>query len=222
VTTSVTKKASIVVKWLDHSSFMIKAAGKTIYIDPYAGEYVDKAGLILVTHSHSDHMNTTWIGKVRRDDTVIVAPADCVAKIGGTVKSLKPGEKMTVGEIVVEAVEAYNFKRFRSPGNPYHPKGFGVGYLLSTGGKTIYHAGDTDFIPEMKGLKNIHLALLPCDGTFNMNSSEVVEATLAIRPKFLIPMHLRNTDPSIIKKEVEAKSEIKVLLLKPGEVFEIG
>ena len=216
-----TRTASIIVKWLGHSSFMIKAAGKTIYTDPYVGEYVDKADLILVSHSHSDHMNTTYINKVRRDDTVIIAPANCAAKIGGTIKSLKPGEKTTVGEIVVEAVEAYNFKRFRSPGNPYHPKGFGVGYLLTIGGKIIYHAGDTDFIDEMKTLKGIHLALLPSGGTYTMDNPEVVEATLAIKPKFLIPMHRWDTDPSSIKKEVEAKPDTKVLLLKPGEQFEI-
>lgn len=220
-TTPTTKKASIVVKWLGHSSFMIKAGGKTIYTDPYVGEYVDKADLILVSHSHSDHMNTTYINKVRRDDTVIIAPADCAAKIGGTIKSLKPGEKTTVGEFVVEAVEAYNFKRFRSPGNPYHPKGFGVGYLLTIGGKIIYHAGDTDFIEEMKTLKGIYLALLPSGGTYTMDYPEVVEATLAFKPRFLMPMHRSDTDPSSIKKEVEAKSDTKVLLLKPGEQFEI-
>ena len=221
ISTPLTKRASIIVKWLDHASFMIKASGKTIYIDPYAGQYVDKADLILVTHSHSDHLNTTYISRVRRDDTVIIAPADCVSRIDGAVKSLKPGEKTTVSEIVVEAVEAYNIKRFRSPGTPYHPKGFGVGYLLTIGGKTIYHSGDTDFIPEMKDLKNIHLALLPCDGTFNMDNPEVVEATLAIKPDFLLPMHRLTTDPSDVKKQVEAKSNIKVLLLKPGEQFEI-
>lgn len=221
VSTSPTGKTSIVVKWLDHASFMIKAGGKTIYVDPYVGEYVDEADLILVSHSHSDHCDITKINKVRRNDTVIIAPSDCVEKIGGTVRSLKPGENTTIGEIVVETVEAYNFKRFRSPGTPHHPKGFGVGYLLTIGGRTIYHAGDTDFIPEMKELKNIYLALLPCDGTFNMDNPEVVEAALTIKPSSLIPMHRRNTDPTGIKKEVEAKSDIKVLLLKPGEQFEI-
>jgi len=114
------------VKWLGHASFMIKAEGKTIYIDPYEGEYAEKADLILVTHSHHDHYDPSKINMVRKDDTTIIAPADCTPNIGGVVKTLKPGDKATVGDITVEVTEAYNYKRFRSPGTPYHPKGLGL------------------------------------------------------------------------------------------------
>jgi len=61
--------------------------------------------------------------------------------------------------MTVDAVEACNHKRFMSLGVPHHPKGLGVGYLITVEGKTIYHAGCTDFIPEMKqlNLRNIDL-----------------------------------------------------------------
>ena len=131
------------IKWLGHASFLIKAEGKNIYIDPYEGEYSEKADLILVTHSHFDHCDTSKIKKIRGENTVIIAPEDCVSKIGGNVKTLKPGEETTIGNLRVKAVEAYNYKRFKAPGKPFHPKGFGVGYLLTAEGKTIYHAGDT-------------------------------------------------------------------------------
>jgi len=214
------QRTSISVKWLGHASFMVKAGDKIIYMDPYEGECKDKADIILVSHSHADHCNTSKINMIRKGDTVVIAPADCVAKIGGDVKSLKPGEKHTVGAIEVEAVEAYNYKRFRSPGNPYHPKGFGVGYLLTIGDKTIYHAGDTDFIEEMKNLKNIYLALLPTGDVYTMDNKEAAEAALAINPKYTMSMHRWKTDPNEFKKEVEAKSQIKVILLQPGETFE--
>ncbi len=212
---------SIFVKSLGHASFEIRADGKIIYADPYQGEYHDKADLILVSHSHMDHCDSSKINAVLKDGTLIIAPADCASKIGKSVKSLKPGEKISVGNITLQAVEAYNYKRFRSPGTPFHPKGLGVGYLLTIGGKTIYHAGDTDFIPEMKNLKNIYLALLPCDGTFTMDGPEVVEAILAINPQHVIPMHSGQSDLEKIKKDVEAKSKIKVVLLRPVEQFEI-
>ena len=209
------------VKWLGHASFMVKAKEKTIYIDPYEGEYSVKADLVLVTHSHQDHCDISKINKIRRDDTTIYAPADCVSKIGGTVRSLKPGETAIVGGVTVEAVEAYNYKRFRSPGVPYHPKGLGVGYLITVNGKTLYHAGDTDFIPEMKQLrvKNIDVALLPSGGTYTMDNPEAAEATLAIKPKVVIPMHRWDTDPEEFKRAVETKSQIKVVTLKPGQQF---
>ena len=212
---------SVFVKSLGHASFEIKADGKIIYADPYQGEYYDKADLILVSHSHMDHCDSSKINALLKDNTLIIAPADCASKIGKSVKSLKPGEKISVGSLTVQAVEAYNYKRFRSPGTPFHPKGLGVGYLLTIGGKTIYHAGDTDFIPEMKNLKNIYLALLPCDGTFTMDGPEIVEAILAINPQYVIPMHSGQSDVEKIKKEVEAKSKIKVVLLRPVEQFEI-
>jgi L-ascorbate metabolism protein UlaG (beta-lactamase superfamily) len=209
----------ISVRWLGHASFEIKTDDKTVYIDPFEGEYEDKANLILVSHSHDDHCDLSKIKKIRKESTVVIAPADCASKIGGKVKSHKPGEKASLGEVTVEAVEAYNYKRFRSPGKPFHPTGLGVGYLLTMGNKTIYHAGDTDFIPEMKKLRSIYLALLPSGGTYTMNTAEAAQAVLTIKPEFVIPIHRWNTDPSGLKSEVEAKSKIKVVLLKPGEEF---
>jgi len=177
------------IKWLGHASFQIKADGKNIYIDPYEGEYKDKADIVLATHSHHDHCDPTKIRKVRKEDTLIIAPEDCASTIGGRIKTLKPGEKITLGNLTLEAVEAYNYKRFRSPGNPFHPKGLGVGYLITIGDKTIYHAGDTDFIPEMRQLKNIYLALLPSGDTYTMDNEEAAEAALTISPEVVIPMH---------------------------------
>ena len=212
---------SIIVKWLGHASFQIKANGKNIYIDPYEGEYAEKADLVLVTHSHFDHCDTSKIEKVKKKDTVIICPPECVSRLSGNVKAIKPGEKIEVDGVTVEAVHAYNYKRFRSPGNPFHPKGFGNGYIITVGGKRIYHAGDTDFIPEMRDLKNISLALLPSGGTYTMDNPEAAEAALAIKPEAVIPMHRWDSDPEVFRRKVEESSDIKVILLNPGEEYEM-
>jgi len=212
---------SVIVKWLGHASFQIKAEGKNIYIDPYEGEYAEKADLVLVTHSHFDHCDASKIEKVMKENTVIICPPECVSRLSGNVKAIKPGEKIEVDGVIVEAVHAYNYKRFRSPGNPFHPKGFGNGYIITVGGKRIYHAGDTDFIPEMKDLKNISLALLPSGGTYTMDNSEAAEAALAIKPEAVIPMHRWDSDPEVFRRKVEESSDIKVILLNPGEEYEM-
>jgi L-ascorbate metabolism protein UlaG (beta-lactamase superfamily) len=209
----------IIVKWLGHASFQIKTDNKIIYIDPYEGEYEEKADIVLVTHSHYDHCDTSKIKKIIKKETVIIAPEECARKINA--KSIKPGEKITINEITIQAVHAYNIRRFRSPGVPFHPKGFGVGYLITIGDKTIYHAGDTDFIPEMKELKNITLALLPSGGTYTMDNPEAAEATITINPKIVIPMHRWDTTPEVFKKKVEEKSSIKVVILNPGEIYKL-
>lgn len=209
------------LKWLGHASWKLKAGGKTIYLDPYQGEYDEEADLILSSHSHTDHCEPSKVKMVKGEETVIIAPADCAEKIGAPVKSLKPGEKVTYGEVTIEAVEAYNYKRFRSPGNPFHPKGLGVGYLVRAEGKTVYHVGDSDFIPEMKEIKDVDLLLIPSGGTYTMDNEDAAEAVVAMHPKVAVPMHIWDTDPGELKRKVESVSDVKVHIMKAGDTYEL-
>ena len=211
---------SVVIKSLAHAGFQIKGGGKVLYVDleEHAAPS-EPADIILVTHSHHDHCDPSRIKKVRTANTVVIAPADCVSKIGGDVTSLKPGEETVIDTVKVKAVEAYNYKRFRSPGNPYHPKGLGVGYMVIIEGKTIYHAGDTDFIPEMKELGHVDAALLPTGDTYTMDNAEGAEAAVAINPVITIPMHTWGKSSEEFKSKVETNSSTKVVVLKEGEEY---
>jgi len=197
---------AIQIKLLGHASFQIMAERAVIYVDlrKYGGviETSEKADLILVTHSHADHFSSEKIAKVSKEDTVVIAPKKCVSKIGREVKTLQPGEEMIVDGIRVRAVEAYNYKRFRSSGKPWHPKGYGVGYLISIEDKTIYHSGDTDFVPEMRQLGHVDVALLPTGDKYTMDNVEAAEATLAINPKVVVPMHCWDTNPEEFKRRL--------------------
>ncbi|TRO56289.1 MBL fold metallo-hydrolase, partial [Candidatus Bathyarchaeota archaeon] len=144
-------------------------------------------------------------------------PPECGKKLGTEVLSLKPGEAVNIDGVLIEAVEAYNFKRFRSPGTPFHPRGIGVGYLVTAEDKTIYHVGDSDFIDEMKELKDIDVMLVPSGGTYTMDCPEAAEATIAVHPKKAAPMHIWDTDPAEYKKLVEKGCDTEVIIMKPGE-----
>ena len=215
----------IIMKFLGHASFQIKAGKKIVYFDlrKYGGvvETSEKADLILISHNHADHCSAEKIQKLRQNGTVVIAPKSCVSKIGGKVMTLQVGEEMEANAVRVEAVEAYNYKRFKSPGKPWHPKGYGVGYLLKIEGKTIYFAGDTDFVPEMKQLDHVDVALLPTGDKYTMDNVEAAEAALAIKPETAIPMHMWDTDPQEFKRIVEAKSKINVVVMEKGEELQL-
>ncbi|MHA2426554.1 MAG: MBL fold metallo-hydrolase [Candidatus Hermodarchaeia archaeon] len=218
---------TVTIKWLDHASFQIRSDTKVVYID--LGEDAkptEKADVILVTHSHGDHCSPKLIKQAQTDRTVVVAPADCHQKIDGNVISLNPGEQKSVNDVIVRAVHAYNETRFRSPGNPFHPKGLGVGYLITLEGKTIYHAGDTDFISEMKNLGTVDVALLPIGGNYTMEAGDGADAALAINPRVAIPHHHWNgrfgQTPEAFKAKVEANSKIQVVVLKTNEEYNLG
>ncbi|UCH02730.1 MAG: MBL fold metallo-hydrolase [Candidatus Bathyarchaeota archaeon] len=207
----------MIIKWLGHASFLLKVLDKAFYIDPYAGDYVEQADVILITHRHGDHCDVEKIAAVQRSDTVIVTSSDCASILDGNVITLSPGDRRNIHGVEVEAVEAYNYKRFRSPGVPFHPKGTQIGFILSAQGKQIYHAGDTDFIPEMTELNDIDVALLPIMGRATMDLEEAVEAAVAIHPKIAIPMHRRDASAEEFKEKVETQSNVKVLAIKEGD-----
>ena len=218
---------TVTVRWIAHATFQIKSDRENIYVDLYwrkkyaerVPEPSDPATIILSTHNHGDHCDPKAMAMVRTDDSIIIAPKDCAKKIDGDVKSLEPGDEFSIRDVKIKAVQAYNVKRFRQPGQPYHPKGYGVGYLITVEGKTIYHAGDTDVIPEMENLGSIDVALLPSGDTYTMDNADAAEAALIIKPKYAIPMHTWDKSTDEFKQKVESDSDIKAIQLGEGEEF---
>jgi len=178
------------IHWLGHDSFRIEGDGLVIYIDPYELKGGTKADLILITHDHFDHCSPGDVAKIRKEETIIVTVAAAAGKLPSPVQVVNPGDTLTVKGVAIEAVPAYNVNKFRSPGNPFHPKEAGyVGFVVTVEGKRIYHAGDTDVIPEMGSIET-DIALLPVSGTYVMTVDEAVEAAGIIQPKVAIPMHV--------------------------------
>ncbi len=200
--------------WLGHAAFkIITSNSKIIYLDPYNVKKDDeKADIIISSHSHYDHFSKGDIKKLLKDDTVLIGPTSIendLKKLNG--KPLKIGESLEHEGINIKLVPSYTVKKGT------HPKSNEwAGSVIEAGGKSVYHAGDTGRIPEMKELanRNITVALLPCGGKFTMDFDEATDCALDIKPEIVVPMHSWGTDLNPFK-DIMAKKDpnIKVEIL---------
>jgi L-ascorbate metabolism protein UlaG (beta-lactamase superfamily) len=174
--------------WLGHDSFRLDEPA-VIYFDPVKLQgKLPKADLVLVSHEHYDHCSPDDVKKISTPKTVVLAGGAAAQKLRGA-RAVKPGDRLTVAGVTVETVPAYNVNKFRSPGVPFHPReAEHVGYIVTVGGVRIYHAGDTDQIPEMADV-TCDVALLPVSGTYAMTVEEAAEAARTLSPQFVVPMH---------------------------------
>ena len=171
------------LRWLGHASFRFEGP-PAVHFDPYelkGGQ--PPADVILVTHEHYDHRSPADIQSVSGPGTVVIAIPGAAPKLQGDVRTLRPGERIKVGEIKVEAVPAYNVGKGFPPRRAEH-----VRFIVTFGGERLYFAGDSDRIPEVRGIC-CDVALLPVGGTYTMNPEEAACAASDIRPRVAVPMH---------------------------------
>ncbi len=189
--------SGVKIFWTGHDGFRIEGDGTVLYIDPFRLVSPVKADVILVTHNHFDHYSKDDIKKVVKERSLIIAPKELSGvelEFNCRGVFLEPWAKYHSDEfkVTVIAVPAYNVNKFRAPGVPFHPKEDGkLGFIVELAGVKIFHAGDSDNIPEYEKLRDyeVDVALLPVSGTYVMTPDEAAEAAKVIRPKIAVPMH---------------------------------
>jgi L-ascorbate metabolism protein UlaG (beta-lactamase superfamily) len=192
-----TSQGPLTTRPLFHGSVMLEFGGKVIHVDPWSqADYtgIPKADMILITHTHADHMDAAMIKMLRKESTIIVAPPAVTDTLNGAVgdtDAISNGEKKTFLGIEIEAVPMYNLALGSAPGKPYHHKGIGNGYVLNFGDTRVYFSGDTECTPEMKALKDVTVAFVAMNPPRTMPPAEAAACVAAFRPKIVYPYHYR-------------------------------
>jgi L-ascorbate metabolism protein UlaG (beta-lactamase superfamily) len=214
------------VEWLGHSGFRVTVGRQRVYIDPYrVSPDAPKADLILITHGHYDHFSPQDVERLTQPETELIAPPSVAERLNGRVHSIAPGEEIeprSVRWVAVRALHAYNTSKRNSDGQVFHPRAVGgIGFDLNVRGERLYHAGDTDVIPEMDSVYGVDVALLPVSGTYVMTASEAAEAARRIQPRVAVPMHWGEnlgTRDDAVEFERQAPDGIDVVLMEKAKV----
>jgi len=202
--------------WLGHAAFRWEGS-KIIYFDPWKLPLNAKKGdFILISHEHFDHYSISDLKIISSKDAIIITTINLGKQLQGEsvlckeIKTLMPGNSIEISGIKITAVFSYNTNK------QFHPKNsHKLGFIVDDVGRKIYHAGDTDLIPQMKDY-HCDLALLPVSGTYVMTADEAAQAALMIKPKIAVPMHYgeiigSQKDAERFKDLLKGKIEVAIL-----------
>ncbi len=221
------------LKYFGHSCWMIESGGHTIIIDPFidgnpqAGVRKEsvKAGYIIVTHAHGDHLGDA-VPIAKASGGTIIANFEiynyCV-KQGANAHPMHIGGSHTFPFGRVKLTPAWHGSSF--PDGSYG--GTPAGCLITVEGKTVYHSGDTGLFLDMQligEMNPIDIALLPIGDNFTMGVDDAVKAVTLLKPRTAIPMHydtfeIIKSDAASFMQKVKARG-FGARLVKPGESIE--
>ncbi len=238
-------KRHIDITWFPNSWIRLRTDKRVIYFDPaYLTTYfskfkdktefskwpdpidglpngIEKADYIFITHHHKDHCKKVTSDRLRNSKTKVYAPTSCKIELGSTFQTVKPGDNLQLdAETSIRVINAYNTETGSST-RKQHKKGKGVGYILTIGSLTVYHAGDTDFIPDMEELGNIDIAFIPIGGKFTMDIDEAINTALVIKPRILIPIHHLDQSPEMFCLKLLKKSKMKCIIPIIGKTIKL-
>ncbi len=196
------------VTYLGHSCLLAEENGKRVIIDPFLsgnpGSGVSpeslKVDAVVLTHGHDDHFgDTLQIAKANQCPVIAVfeLAVFCQSK-GVDAHAMNIGGKYDFGGFSVKYTPAFHGSSVRD-GEQLLYAGQPAGVLLTMGGKTIYHAGDTCLFGDMKLIGEMHridAAALPIGDNFTMGPEEAAFAAEWTGAKRVIPLHY-NTFPVI-------------------------
>ncbi|TLS50220.1 metal-dependent hydrolase [Paenibacillus antri] len=225
------------ITFLGHACFLVEADGKRVAIDPFLTgnptapikpEELNVDGIVL-THGHGDHTSDA-VAVAKANGCPIVAVvelASLLARKGAETVGMNTGGTYEWNGIRVKMTQAFHSSSYEDE-DGLHYAGQPVGVLLTMGGKTLYHTGDTALFSDLKLIGERHridVTALPIGGHFTMDPVDALDAATWIGAKHVIPMHYDTFPP--IRQDGAAfvrRLEERGLIghaMKPGETLEV-
>lgn len=184
---------------IEHASGILEWGGDAIYFDPTGGpeayEGQPTASIVLITDIHGDHLSSETIEAVLGDATLIVPQAvkdELPEALAGRATVMGNGESVEVAGYSIQATPMYNLPDADNADR--HTKGRGNGYIVEKEGFRVLIAGDTAGTPELRGMQNIGIALVPMNPPYTMSVDEAADTVLEFKPKTVYPYHYRTPD----------------------------
>ena len=225
------------IQYLSHAVFLLSSQGTRIIIDPFitgnplcpVKKEDVKADYIIITHAHPDHFGDALFLAQSNGATIISSfeiANYCLSK-GVSAHPLHIGGGFNFPFGRVKLTIAHHGSSYPD-GDKLVSMGIACGVLISMGGHTIYHSGDTGLFYDMKligEMNHIDVALLPIGDNFTMDIDDAVKAVELLNPDLTIPMHFDTfdvikTDPHGFVQKVSALGK-KARVLDFGEEFMI-
>ncbi|MFW6075213.1 MAG: metal-dependent hydrolase [Chloroflexota bacterium] len=229
--------------YIGHSAFTIEHSGKTIAIDPFISGNPSATispddvapSVILLTHAHNDHVGDT-VKIAKRTGAEVVATHELAGFLGSkgveNAVGMNHGGRYAFDGGTVKMVPAWHTSAYQEEDGTFVAPGVPAGLIVTLGEgedqKKIYFAGDTCVFFDMQliGEEELDVAVLPVGDHFTMGPKDAIRALKFLRPKAVIPCHC-NTFPLIeqnldeFKKMVEDETQVKPVILDPGQTWEI-
>ena len=215
-----TPAGAITIHPVDHASFVAETPVGVIYNDPVGdpANYADFAepDLIVITHEHGDHLNVETLNALVGEKTRLITNPAVHDMLPDALKAktdaIGNGGQAVFRDMTIDAIPAYNLTEDRQK---FHPQGRDNGYVLSLEGFRMYISGDTEDVPEMRGLQNIDLAFVCMNLPFTMDAKAAASAVSEFAPKFVYPYHYRGRDggtqdPAAFASMLAGETEVKM------------
>lgn len=208
------------IKYLGHSSFLIKTKTAKIVTDPFDPEMVSlkfpktEADVVTISHNHKDHNQFKNVSGINGVNPLIIN---------------MPGEFEKMG------VRIFGFQTFHDKTQGAE-RGENILYKFESEGISVLHCGDLGVIPEESFLETIgevDILMIPVGGIYTIDAEEAVSLVKKIEPSIVIPMHYGSGKlapvseftkkfgldnpvplPKLVYKKEEIEQEMKVVVLE--------